>query len=73
MSTHYTVVGCYEDPEEGDFVEWVKAPNVEEAVRQAVSLDPARKEARIVAVFRGRNSDVLPSTGEPKYGRDHWL
>jgi len=66
-----TVVGCYEDPGEGDFIEHVKARSPEGAVRMAVSIDPARRVARIIAVFIGHQHDFLPSeAGVSQYGGD---
>lgn len=69
--TSYTVVGCYDSPEEGDFVEFVTAITPEGAINAAVLIDSDREDARIVAVFVGHLPDVgAGRVGEPRYGRD---
>jgi hypothetical protein len=53
----YTVVGLYPDTDE-DFVEWVEAESVEDAVANAVVMADGRDEAAIVAVFAGHHLDL---------------
>jgi len=55
----YTVVGLYPDsigPD--DFVEWVEAESVEDAIANAVVMADGRDEDNIVAVFEGHHLDL---------------
>jgi len=53
----YTVVGLYPDTNE-DFVEWVEAESVEDAIANAVVMADGRDEAAIIAVFAGHHLDL---------------
>lgn len=60
----FTVVGCYDDPEEGSYVEHVIAHSPKAAIIGAVLADPERERSRVIAVFLGN----LPDLYEPPAG-----
>jgi hypothetical protein len=55
----YTVIGFYPDTDgPDDFVEWVEAESVEDAIANAVVMADGRDEGAIVAVFAGHHLDL---------------
>lgn len=68
MSQEYTVVGEYEDPSEGSFVDAIKAMTPQHAAD--ISFRDREKAVKIIAVFVGRHSDdYVPMNHFDSYNR----